>query len=140
MPWQSGPGGPRCLARAGEKLVFGLPGNPVSTMVTFELFVLPALDVLSGAEAAAIARCCRAKLGDASCMKRPGVTHFLAGAYGRARGRSRGQSIEMARLWGYLGVVEGKLFCYRPGGARKDRCWRPRGSNGSKGYVLNQQN
>ena len=28
------------------KLVFGLPGNPVSTMVTFELFVLPAIDIL----------------------------------------------------------------------------------------------
>ena len=29
--------------------MFGLPGNPVSTMVTFELFVLPAIDLLSGA-------------------------------------------------------------------------------------------
>ncbi|HSF18878.1 MAG TPA: gephyrin-like molybdotransferase Glp [Vicinamibacteria bacterium] len=32
------------------KLVFGLPGNPVSTMVTFELFVRPALARLEGAE------------------------------------------------------------------------------------------
>ena len=31
------------------KPVFGLPGNPVSTMVTFELFVVPAIEVLSGA-------------------------------------------------------------------------------------------
>jgi molybdopterin molybdotransferase len=31
------------------KLVFGLPGNPVSTMVTFELFVRPALARLEGA-------------------------------------------------------------------------------------------
>jgi molybdopterin molybdotransferase len=29
--------------------VFGLPGNPVSAMVTFTLFVAPALDALSGA-------------------------------------------------------------------------------------------
>jgi molybdopterin molybdotransferase len=29
--------------------VFGLPGNPVSTMVTFELFVRPVLDALCGA-------------------------------------------------------------------------------------------
>jgi molybdopterin molybdotransferase len=28
---------------------FGLPGNPVSTMVTFQLFVLPVLDALAGA-------------------------------------------------------------------------------------------
>jgi molybdopterin molybdotransferase len=29
-------------------LVFGLPGNPVSSLVCFELFVRPALSVLSG--------------------------------------------------------------------------------------------
>lgn len=32
----------------GETLFFGLPGNPVSTMVTFELFVRPALWKLAG--------------------------------------------------------------------------------------------
>jgi molybdopterin molybdotransferase len=31
-----------------EKYFFGLPGNPVSTMVTFELFVRPVLDALAG--------------------------------------------------------------------------------------------
>jgi molybdopterin molybdotransferase len=31
-----------------HKYFFGLPGNPVSTMVTFELFVRPVLDALSG--------------------------------------------------------------------------------------------
>jgi molybdopterin molybdotransferase len=34
-------------------LVFGLPGNPVSTFVSFKLFVEPALAALSGAEFAA---------------------------------------------------------------------------------------
>ena len=29
---------------------FGLPGNPVSTMVTFQLFVRPVLDALAGAK------------------------------------------------------------------------------------------
>jgi molybdopterin molybdotransferase len=43
------PGRPAVFATCRGKLVFGLPGNPVSTMVTFELFVLPAIDVLSGA-------------------------------------------------------------------------------------------
>src|SRR6202035_1456789 len=33
---------------------FGLPGNPVSTMVTFQLFVQPVLDALSGAEPRAL--------------------------------------------------------------------------------------
>ncbi|HET9400113.1 MAG TPA: gephyrin-like molybdotransferase Glp, partial [Candidatus Acidoferrales bacterium] len=43
------PGRPAVFATCQGKPVFGLPGNPVSTMVTFELFVLPALDLLSGA-------------------------------------------------------------------------------------------
>jgi molybdopterin molybdotransferase len=42
------PGKPTILAVADGKPVFGLPGNPVSCMVTFGLFVRPALDALSG--------------------------------------------------------------------------------------------
>ena len=34
---------------AEHKYFFGLPGNPLSTMVTFELFARPVLDALSGA-------------------------------------------------------------------------------------------
>ena len=33
----------RCLQEEGVEYVFGLPGNPVSAMVTFELFVRPAI-------------------------------------------------------------------------------------------------
>lgn len=33
----------------GDRYFFGLPGNPVSTMVTFELFARPMVDALSGA-------------------------------------------------------------------------------------------
>ena len=39
-------------ARDGGALVFGLPGNPVSTVVTFSLFVAPALAALLGTTAA----------------------------------------------------------------------------------------
>jgi len=42
------PGRPIVFGRAGERYFFGLPGNPVSTMVTFELFVRPLLEALSG--------------------------------------------------------------------------------------------
>jgi molybdopterin molybdotransferase len=35
-------------APAREQFFFGLPGNPVSTMVTFELFARPILEALSG--------------------------------------------------------------------------------------------
>lgn len=37
------PGKPTWFGRRGEVLVFGLPGNPVSAVVTFALFVSPAL-------------------------------------------------------------------------------------------------
>lgn len=36
-------------AEGRQTLVFGLPGNPVSTFVSFQLFVLPALRALAGA-------------------------------------------------------------------------------------------
>jgi len=57
------------------KPVFGLPGNPVSTMVTFELFVAPAIDLLSGAEARALPLV-EARLAEA-LREKPGLTHFL---------------------------------------------------------------
>jgi molybdopterin molybdotransferase len=44
------PGGPTWFGRRGERLVFGLPGNPVSAMVTFLLLARPALLVLGGGE------------------------------------------------------------------------------------------
>lgn len=37
------------LAPAKHKYFFGLPGNPLSTMVTFELFAKPVLEALAGA-------------------------------------------------------------------------------------------
>jgi molybdopterin molybdotransferase len=47
------PGKPTWFGTSGEALVFGLPGNPVSAMVTFQLFVRPALAALQGADPAA---------------------------------------------------------------------------------------
>jgi molybdopterin molybdotransferase len=44
------PGKPVAFAVRGATLVFGLPGNPVSSLVAFELFVRPALRALQGAE------------------------------------------------------------------------------------------
>lgn len=42
------PGKPLLFGTKGNKLVFGLPGNPVSAFVGFELFVRPALRKLGG--------------------------------------------------------------------------------------------
>jgi molybdopterin molybdotransferase len=42
------PGKPLVFGHRGERLIFGLPGNPASVMVAFRLFVEPALDRLCG--------------------------------------------------------------------------------------------
>jgi molybdopterin molybdotransferase len=43
------PGRPVVFGRVSGKYFLGLPGNPVSTMVTFELFARPLVEALSGA-------------------------------------------------------------------------------------------
>ncbi len=42
------PGRPLVFGRVRDKYFFGLPGNPVSTMVTFELFARPVIEALMG--------------------------------------------------------------------------------------------
>jgi len=42
------PGKPLAFGRLGDRLVFGLPGNPVSALVCFHLYVRPALRRLQG--------------------------------------------------------------------------------------------
>jgi len=69
------PGKPAVFAVCQGKPVFGLPGNPVSTMVTFQLFVAPAIDLLNGADAHPLPLV-EARLGEA-LKERPGLTHFL---------------------------------------------------------------
>jgi molybdopterin biosynthesis enzyme len=44
------PGKPTVFGRIGKTLVFGLPGNPVSVTVTFNLFARTALRAMQGAK------------------------------------------------------------------------------------------
>jgi molybdopterin molybdotransferase len=69
------PGKPAVFGRCRNVFVFGLPGNPVSTMVTFELFVAPAIDILSGAAPRSLPLL-EARLA-APLTEKPGLTHFL---------------------------------------------------------------
>jgi molybdopterin molybdotransferase len=69
------PGKPAVFGVCQGKPVFGLPGNPVSTMVTFELFVAPAIDLLNGAEARALPFV-EARLAE-SLKEKSGLAHFL---------------------------------------------------------------
>lgn len=50
------PGKPLAFGGIGDILFFGLPGNPVSAMVTFELFVRPALWKMAGRPESELAR------------------------------------------------------------------------------------
>jgi molybdopterin molybdotransferase len=73
------PGAPLVFGRHGQTLVFGLPGNPVSAQVTFELFVRPALLKLQGVKV----------------VSRPRVGVELLGAF---RNRSGRESYVPARV------------------------------------------
>ena len=70
----------RCglAARAGKRAAtyfFGLPGNPVSTMVTFELFARPMLEALAGRSPEKM-RFTYARL-NSDIRVRPGLKRFL---------------------------------------------------------------
>jgi molybdopterin molybdotransferase len=66
------PGKPFSFGRRGDTPVFGLPGNPVSTLVGFELFVRPALLAMQGATA----------------WERPRRAVVLPGGYRKPAGRA----------------------------------------------------
>ena len=71
------PGRPLAFGKVGGALFFGLPGNPVSVMVTFYQFVQPALRRMMGETAAAPVRFrvpCTSRL-----RKRPGRVEFQRG-------------------------------------------------------------
>jgi len=76
------PGKPVFFGRRGRQLVFGLPGNPTSAMVTFLLFVAPAIERMLG-RTDPMPRTARAVLAGEIAVK-PGRTQFLRGlAVGR---------------------------------------------------------
>jgi molybdopterin molybdotransferase len=69
------PGKPIVFGRLGPMYLFGLPGNPVSTMVTFSLFVGPLLGALCG-------DACRGPRFAQACLAsdvqvKTGLTRFL---------------------------------------------------------------
>jgi molybdopterin molybdotransferase len=69
------PGKPTVFAICNGKPVFGLPGNPISTMVTFELFASLAVRMLAGAPPVPL-RFLEARLGE-PLQEKIGLAHFL---------------------------------------------------------------
>jgi molybdopterin molybdotransferase len=69
------PGKPTVFARRKDKLIFGLPGNPISALITFECFVRPVLGRLCGLKSPELPRMRGELLAD---MKQsPGRTAFM---------------------------------------------------------------
>jgi molybdopterin molybdotransferase len=69
------PGSPMAFGSVGRRPVFGLPGNPVSSMVTFEVFVRPALLRMAGATV--VGRPSLVAELSEGVDKAPGKTHFV---------------------------------------------------------------
>ncbi len=69
------PGKPLVVGKRGSTLFFGLPGNPTSSLVTFELFVRPAIRRLLGHLDVEPARV-PGRL-DGRLSKPPGLAHFV---------------------------------------------------------------
>ena len=72
------PGKPLLFGRKGEKLVFGLPGNPASVLACFYMYVLGAFSAMSGQRLSLPIM--QAPLS-VPYKKPEGLTHFLKGHY-----------------------------------------------------------
>ncbi len=69
------PGQPLVFGRALGKFFFGLPGNPASTMVTFEVFARAALELIGGQTETVLTMPWARLTGE--FRHRPGLTRFL---------------------------------------------------------------
>ena len=108
------PGHPLAFGTRGSALVFGLPGNPVSSMVCFEQFVVPAVRRMMG-HARLFRRAVMAQLTH-SLKHRPGRMEFIrvalvteagGGVLATSTGsQSSGDLCSMARADGLLVVPE----------------------------------
>jgi len=88
------PGMPLHFGTCGATAVFGLPGNPVSSMVTFLQFVRPAIDRMLGRTTVSLPL--RARV-EHDIVKGDGKRHYLRGVLGQRAGvltvRSTGSQV-----------------------------------------------
>jgi len=78
------PGKPMTFGARGGRPVFGLPGNPVSSMITFEQYVRPTILKMTGHENI-FRRTIRAKLTE-NIKKKKGLRYFIRGRVKRQEG------------------------------------------------------
>jgi molybdenum cofactor synthesis domain-containing protein len=111
------PGKPTVFARLNETLIFGLPGNPVSVAVTFNLFTRTALRQMQGAR--------DTQLSEASAV----LARAIKGSIERAsylpaelQTDERGQLLAAPLSWGgssdFVGFARARALIIVPVGAR----------------------
>ena len=102
------PGKPVVFGKARDKYFFGLPGNPVSTLVTFQLFAKPLVEALSGANPQPL-RFLQARLKSEVTVK-PGLMRFLPATLSGEFDRTE---VELVKWQGSGDVVSAaKADCY----------------------------
>jgi molybdopterin molybdotransferase len=102
------PGKPAVFGFCNGKPVFGLPGNPVSTMVTFELFVVPGIELLSGHKPHPLALL-KAKLAH-PLNEKPPLAHFLPARVSWPQGEAVVEAIHWEGSGDIGSVVKGNCF------------------------------
>jgi molybdopterin molybdotransferase len=102
------PGKPAVFGFCQGKPVFGLPGNPVSTMVTFELFVVPAIELLSGHKPHRLSLL-KAKLAH-PLNEKPPLAHFLPARVSWPEGEAVVEAIHWEGSGDIGSVVKGNCF------------------------------
>ncbi len=91
---------------------FGLPGNPASTMVTFQLFVKPMLDALGGAKCAPLPFV-QARLKE-SLATRTGLTRFLPGRLGGSQAQPEVERVHWQGSGDLVSVVNSNCYIVVP--------------------------
>jgi molybdopterin molybdotransferase len=91
---------------------FGLPGNPVSTMVTFELFARPVLDALGGAKATPLAFA-QAVL-KSEIRTKTGLTRFLPARLGGTADRPEVELLHWHGSGDLMAVAQANCYIVVP--------------------------
>jgi molybdopterin molybdotransferase len=106
------PGRPAVFGICRGKPVFGLPGNPVSTMVTFDLFAVPAIDILGGAAPRPLPLV-KARLATV-VEKKAALTHFVPALLEWPEGEARVTELEWQGSGDIGTVARGNCFLVMP--------------------------
>jgi molybdopterin molybdotransferase len=107
------PGRPAVFAFCRNKFVFGLPGNPVSTMVTFELFVAPAVALLGGVGSAPPLAFFKARLAEPVTQKTE-LTLFLPAWLERQNSDVTVRPLRWQGSGDLVGLAQGNCFLVVP--------------------------